>query len=102
MIKKALALAAIVITPLCGLFFFKSYVDTDHTGVALLAPLGRPKIQQTPEDWATAQAERTASKSAYIKAHNVAFDWFSLFPFSQTDGMSFILLRLLPLMEPDL
>ena len=102
MIKKAFVLAAIVVALLCGLFAVKSYVDADHTGIALSIPLGKPKVQQIPENWATAQAERTASKSAYLKANNEAFDWFSLFPFSQTDGTSFILLRLLPLMQPDL
>ncbi len=84
-----------------GLYLFKRYVDSDHTGVALLPPEGAPKVQAAPADWDRSKSERDAAKAAYIAENQIAFDWFADFPFSQTDGTSLILLKLLPLIDPE-
>lgn len=84
-----------------GLYLAKLYYDADHTGVALLPPKGPPKVQPAPEDWSAERTKRNAAKEDYIDQKQIAFDWFADLPFSQTDGTALIVIRLLPLLDPD-
>ena len=94
-------IAGLVVLGGAGLYAAKLYVDADHTGVALLPPIGPAAVQAAPADWPTERARRNADKADYIAHHQVAFDWFADFPFSQTDGTPLIIMRLLPLLAPD-
>lgn len=85
-----------------GLYLFVKYVNSDQTGIPLQPPQGAPKVQAAPEDWNAARAGRDAEKANYIAANQIAFDWFADFPFSQVDGTPLIILKLLPLVAPDL
>ncbi|MDT8854235.1 hypothetical protein RNZ50_04120 [Paracoccaceae bacterium Fryx2] len=69
--------------------------------VALAAPEGTPALRPVPADWPAEQARRTAVLDAHVAQHRVAYDWFTRFPFSQTDGTPMILLKLLPVVAPD-
>lgn len=70
--------------------------------IDLPAPEGAPQIAAVPADWAKARLERQHAKAAYLDQHSVAYAWFSEFPFSQVDGIPMVLLRLLPVVAPDI
>lgn len=74
----------------------------DKTGVALEAPAGAPKVQAAPSDWAAEQKNRQNAKDEYLKSKQVAFEWFARFPFSESDGIPMILLKLLPVVAPSI
>jgi hypothetical protein len=68
----------------------------------LAAPDGPAKVKQVPNDWTTEKAARDAVKSEYLDKHQIAYQWFANFPFSETDDTPFILLKLLPKISPEL
>lgn len=101
-LKRSLVIAGgIAAAAVAGLFGAKEFLDADHTGVQLLPPDGPPLIQAAPVDWVGERAERNAAKARYIAENQIAFNWFADFPFSQTDGTPLILLKLLPLIDPE-
>lgn len=55
-----------------------------------------------PDNWAEAQQARVAAKAAYIDKHSAAYAWFNNFAFSETDGVPYLVLRLLPVIAPEL
>jgi mono/diheme cytochrome c family protein len=67
----------------------------------LEAPTPPPVVQPVPDNWLQAQKSRRDAKTAYIKQHKVAYDWFANFPFSESDGTPYLLLRLLPVIAPE-
>lgn len=68
----------------------------------LPAPKGAAKVVPAPQDWAKEQAARRAEVRAYLAKHQRAYEWFSSFPFSQTDGFPMVLLRLVPDVAPEI
>jgi mono/diheme cytochrome c family protein len=68
-------------------------------------PLEAPEppvvVNPTPENWDNYQTAQKEKKSQYISDHQAAYDWFADFAFSETDGVPYILLRLLPEVAPD-
>jgi len=58
-------------------------------------------VQPTPENWHETQQKRNAAKAAYIQEHQIAYDWFANFAFSENDGVPYILLKLLPVIAPE-
>lgn len=68
-------------------------------------PLESPKkeitLKNTPTDWNQFQQDQEQSKTNYIKQHKIAYDWFTNFPFSETDGIPYIILKLLPVIAPE-
>ncbi|GAB4527839.1 MAG: cytochrome c [Haliangiales bacterium] len=65
-------------------------------------PTGPVISPNLPKDWAKEQARRREAKAAYIAEHQAAYDWFANFPFSEKDGYPYIILRLLPVIAPEL
>ena len=55
-----------------------------------------------PADWEVTKQQRAAVKAAYLSQHSVAADWFAAFPFSQVDGIPYVVLRLLPVVAPEI
>jgi hypothetical protein len=55
-----------------------------------------------PKSWPDAQKQRVQAKQDYIAKHQVAYDWFTNFAFSEVDGVPYIILRLLPVIAPEL
>ena len=51
-------------------------------------------------DWKKIQAERSAALSRYLDQKQVAYRWFSDFPFGLTSGVPFLVLKLLPVIAP--
>lgn len=71
-------------------------------GRQLEAPSGTPRVQAVPTDWPAVQAERTKAIASHLQAHQSAYDHFANFPVSETDGIPFIILKLLPVVAPDI
>lgn len=67
---------------------------------ALEAPSIRADTIPVPEDWQQHQEQRTLAISQHNKQHKQAFDRFADFPVSQTHGVPYILLKLLPKVAP--
>lgn len=85
-----------------GIGIMTYWVGQDHTGVALNAPTGVPIVKDVPQNWSHAYRQRVAHKENYIRDKQIAFDWFSDFPFSNEDGFPLILLKLMPEVAPDI
>ncbi|MDH5392606.1 MAG: cytochrome C [Gammaproteobacteria bacterium] len=69
---------------------------------ALHAPAPPASVKKVAANWSADQAQRIAQKTQYIKDNQSAFDWFSDFAFSESDGTPYIILRLLPVIAPEL
>ena len=52
--------------------------------------------------WAEQQESRQAEHAAYLEANDVAYTWFTDAPFSQEQGIPFIVMRLLPDVAPEI
>ncbi len=72
------------------------------TNDELQAPGPAATVPDVPKSWPETQQQRVDNKAAYIKQHQMAYDWFTSFPFSNTEGTPYILLKLLPLVAPQL
>lgn len=70
--------------------------------VDLPAPAGEPRIYSTPNDWHLEREARKNEIEKYLAEKSIAFDWFSKFPFSQTDGIPMLTLKLLPSVAPNI
>jgi hypothetical protein len=62
-------------------------------GLAAILAAG-PGLAEDP--WATERAARDQAINHFIHDHNQAYVWFADFPFSTSDGIPFIIVRLLP------
>lgn len=58
-------------------------------------------VQSVPDDWNSYQSIQQQKKTNYIKKHQIAYDWFADFPFSETDGVPYIIFKLLPVIAPE-
>ncbi len=86
--KKALIFLAILLT------------SCDAT--ELQAPKPPVAVADVPRNWSEFQATKNEAKKNYLAQHDAAYQWFANFPFSETDGTPFILLKLLPKLAPEL
>ena len=68
----------------------------------LEAPPPPAAVSAVPDNWPLAQMQRQQKKTAYLESHQVAYDWFGNFAFSETDGIPYIALKLLPKLAPEL
>ncbi|WMJ09560.1 c-type cytochrome [Nitrosomonas sp. sh817] len=68
----------------------------------LEAPPPPAYVKAVPDDWVQAFRDKTQEKSAYLQSHQVAYDWFGNFAFSETDGIPYIALKLIPKLAPEL
>jgi mono/diheme cytochrome c family protein len=55
-----------------------------------------------PDDWPQTHLQKSQQKADYIQSHQTAYDWFGNFAFSETDGIPYIALKLLPQLAPEL
>ncbi len=68
----------------------------------LEAPAPPAFVSPVPGNWLSVQAKKTQEKSDYIQSHQTAYDWFANFAFSESDGIPYIALKLLPKLAPEL
>ncbi|MEP1441742.1 MAG: cytochrome C [Hyphomicrobiales bacterium] len=64
-------------------------------------PTVEPTIQENSKSWRVEQTARRAAHKAYLQEHRVDYAWFTKHAFSQSDGIPFILLKLLPHITPE-
>jgi hypothetical protein len=68
----------------------------------LKAPNPPAFVHDVPANWEAAQQERTKAIELYIQQHQVAYDRFANFPVSETDGIPIVILKLLPVVAPEI
>ncbi len=98
----ALFVLAVVLVGGAWLYWSVEDAGRDKTGVELVAPTALVPLAPVQDDWLVEQAERNDAKAAYISAHQQAYDWFTLFPFSKTDGTPLLILKVLPSLAPEI
>jgi hypothetical protein len=67
----------------------------------LEAPSILGNAKPVPANWQQAQSQRITDKNDYLNKHKIAYDWFSKFAFSETDGDPLIIIKLLPIIAPE-
>ena len=87
---------------LLSLIIFSVLLNTACTDKLLDAPAPPAVVKKVADNWPLDQARRTADKARYLRDNQTAFDWFADFSFSESDGTPYIILRLLPLIAPEL
>ena len=65
--KVLLGIGALIVVVGVFVIYEVREVGLDHTGVPLDAPTGEPIVRSAPADWATEQAERQATKAAFLQ-----------------------------------
>lgn len=105
--KKLLSVIALGIVGLAlvgggWLYWSIEQAGRDQTGVELTAPVEQAASRPVQNSWRAEQAARNAAKAAYINDHQVAYDWFTLFPFSKSDGTPLLILKVLPMLAPEI
>jgi len=98
----ALSAVAVVIVGGGWLYWSVEEAGRDKTGIELTAPASRASMVPVQADWAAEQQARSDAKTSYIRAHQEAYDWFTLFPFSKSDGTPLLILKVLPNLAPDI
>jgi len=100
MIKKCLLyIVGLLIIGSVSLVFYMNYMyEVELT--ELPEPAGQPRVESVPSNWSESQANRLTKKAGYLKKHEIAYDWFVRFPFSKSDGMPLVALKVLPLLAP--
>ncbi|MCE7915903.1 MAG: cytochrome C [Nitrosomonas sp. PRO4] len=68
----------------------------------LEAPLPPAVVKQVPDDWPQAKKKKLQEIDSYLQSHQIAYDWFGNFAFSETDGIPYIVLKLMPKLAPEL
>ncbi len=68
----------------------------------LEAPAPPAFVSEVPDNWLQAQTQKSQQKTDYIQSHQTAYDWFANFAFSESDGIPYIALKLLPKLAPEL
>ena len=81
-----------------GLFLYSSY---GGFGKALEAPSGTPFVNAVPEHWEAHQQSKMAARDAHITQYQTAYNRFADFAESETDGLPYIILKLLPVIAPE-
>lgn len=98
----ALLVLAVVLAGGAWLYWSVEQAGRDQTGVELAAPTDLAPLAPVQDDWRTEQTARNDAKAAYISSHQEAYDWFTLFPFSKTDGTPLLILKVLPMLAPEI
>lgn len=68
----------------------------------LEAPPPPAFVNPVPDNWLQTHTQKSQQKADYIQSHQIAYDWFANFAFSETDGIPYIALKLLPKLAPEL
>lgn len=68
----------------------------------LQAPTTPTVVVDVPTNWGEHYNAENTAKKEYLLQYDAAYQWFANFPFSETDGTPFILLKLMPRLAPEL
>ncbi len=67
----------------------------------LAAPAGAPYVKPVPEDWSAYQQQQRQAHDQHLQQYAVAYDRFANFPESESDGIPYLILKLLPVLAPE-
>ena len=67
----------------------------------LEAPKGPPVVNAVPDDWEAFKHTKMAARDAHEAAHQLAFNRFADFAESETDGIPYLVLKLMPVVAPE-
>lgn len=81
---------------------FSALLLSACTSKPLDSPSGPAVVEAVPANWSQDQIRRETEKADYLDKHEKAYAWFARFAFSDTDGDPLILLKLLPVIAPEL
>jgi hypothetical protein len=95
--KLLLGLGALAIVG-AGIFLYSAY---GGFGKTLEAPTGTPFVNVVPDDWEAFKQTKMAARDSHIAQHQIAYNRFADFAESETDGLPYIILKLLPVLAPE-
>jgi hypothetical protein len=98
--KKIVSVAVVLAAVAAGYGYLHQMPDVDL--VDLLAPPTGFAPREVPADWNAELKLRTDAKAAYLAQKYEAASWFENFPFSKSDGIPYVILRLLPKIAPEI
>lgn len=96
--KKLLIGLGVIALIGAGVFLYSAY---GGFGKELLAPTGAPFVNAVPDDWPAYKQAKMAARDAHIAQHQIAYNRFADFAESETDGLPYIILKLLPVIAPE-
>jgi hypothetical protein len=99
--KKLLIGSGIVIGILAVASAVFLYAVYGGFGKELVAPQGTPVVTVVPNDWALHRQTQMAARDAHIAQYQTAYNRFADFAESETDGIPYIILKLLPVLAPE-
>lgn len=77
------------------------YLASGSLSKDLEAPKGTPFVNAVPDDWEVHKQTKMAARDKHIADYAIAYDRFANFPESETDGIPYIILKLLPVVAPE-
>jgi len=96
--KKFLLGLGVVVVVAAAIFLYAAY---GGFAKELEAPKGVPVVKAVPDDWESYKQNKMAAHDTHIAQHQVAFNRFADFAESETDGIPYIILKLLPVVAPE-
>ena len=78
-----------------------SYLILSCSDTPLQAPASPAIAKPVPENWQQYQADRSQEIKHHLNSYKAAYDRFADFPVSQTHGIPYLLLKLLPIVAPE-
>jgi hypothetical protein len=96
--KKLLIGLGVVALIAAGVFLYSAY---GGFGKELKAPTGVPFVNAVPDDWNAYKQAKMAARDTHIAQHQIAYNRFADFAESETDGLPYIILKLLPVIAPE-
>ena len=76
-------------------------LDVYLGGDQLYPPPPPPVVREVPDNWPEAREKRLQAIDQHLEKYQVAYQRFANFPTSETDGIPFIILKLLPVVAPE-
>jgi hypothetical protein len=98
--KKIVVLAVVLTAAAAGYGYLHQMSEV--VLVDLPGPAAGFAPRPVPSDWQSELKLRTDAKADYLAQKYTAASWFENFPFSTSDGIPYVILRLLPKIAPDI
>ncbi|GGY64942.1 hypothetical protein GCM10011613_05940 [Cellvibrio zantedeschiae] len=95
---KKLLIGVGVLVIASAIFLYAAY---GGFGKPLEAPGGTPFVSSVPDDWSAHKQAKMAARDTHIVQHQIAYNRFADFAESETDGIPYIILKLLPVIAPE-
>ncbi len=95
--KKLLILVAILAAAASVFLYYLSGGFAEP----LAAPEGAAYVKPLPADWVAYQQQQIQAHDKHLQDYAIAFDRFANFPESESDGIPYLILKLLPVLAPE-